>query len=71
MMCSGTCRCTRTRCSRSSCRRTAAALHRGDEHTEQARLFWFTVEFGLIREDGRLKIYGSGLASSHGSRSTR
>ncbi len=24
------------------------------------RLFWFTVEFGLIKEDGRVKIYGSG-----------
>lgn len=44
-----------------------AALVAGDEHTEAlARLFWFTVEFGLIREDGRLKIYGSGLISSHG-----
>jgi phenylalanine-4-hydroxylase len=31
-----------------------------------ARLFWFTVEFGLIREDGAAKIYGSGLISSHG-----
>ena len=31
-----------------------------------ARLFWFTVEFGLIREDGRLKLYGSGLISSEG-----
>jgi len=30
------------------------------------RLFWFTVEFGLIKEDGRTKIYGSGLISSHG-----
>src|ERR687896_972394 len=30
-----------------------------------ARLFWFTVEFGLIRERGRIKIYGSGLISSH------
>jgi phenylalanine-4-hydroxylase len=30
-----------------------------------ARLFWFTVEFGLIREAGRIKIYGSGLISSH------
>jgi phenylalanine-4-hydroxylase len=30
-----------------------------------ARLFWFTVEFGLIREGGRVKIYGSGLISSH------
>lgn len=36
-------------------------------HVERlARLFWFTVEFGLIREDGRLKVYGSGLVSSHG-----
>jgi phenylalanine-4-hydroxylase len=30
------------------------------------RLFWFTVEFGLIRQDGGLKVYGSGLISSHG-----
>lgn len=29
------------------------------------RLFWFTVEFGLIREGGRVKVYGSGLVSSH------
>jgi len=28
-----------------------------------ARLFWFTVEFGLIRENG-VKVYGSGLISS-------
>jgi phenylalanine-4-hydroxylase len=31
-----------------------------------ARLFWFTVEFGLVREAGKVKIYGSGLISSHG-----
>lgn len=45
-----------------------AALHTDDpRHTERlARLFWFTVEFGLIREDGKLKIYGSGLISSEG-----
>jgi phenylalanine-4-hydroxylase len=30
------------------------------------RLFWFTVEFGLIRQEGALKVYGSGLISSHG-----
>jgi phenylalanine-4-hydroxylase len=30
------------------------------------RIFWFTVEFGLIRQDGGLKVYGSGLISSHG-----
>ena len=33
--------------------------------TAMARLFWFTVEFGLIRERGRTRIYGSGLISSH------
>lgn len=35
------------------------------EDTEKmARLFWFTVEFGLVREKGQTKIYGSGLISS-------
>ncbi|MCC5787148.1 MAG: phenylalanine 4-monooxygenase [Phycisphaerales bacterium] len=45
-----------------------AALHANDPvHVERlARLFWFTVEFGLIHEDNRLKIYGSGLMSSIG-----
>ena len=33
---------------------------------EVTRLFWFTVEFGLVREGGRSRIYGSGLISSHG-----
>ena len=28
------------------------------------RLFWFSVEFGLIREHGELRLYGSGLISS-------
>ncbi len=30
------------------------------------RVFWYTVEFGLIREDGHIKVYGSGLISSNG-----
>ena len=31
-----------------------------------ARLYWYTVEFGLIREDGDLKLYGAGIVSSFG-----
>ena len=30
------------------------------------RVFWYTVEFGLIRQGGRFKVYGSGLISSNG-----
>jgi len=29
-----------------------------------ARLYWYTVEFGLIQTDRGLKIYGAGIASS-------
>jgi phenylalanine-4-hydroxylase len=45
-----------------------AALHCNDPRDVErlARLFWFTVEFGLIREGGRVKLYGSGLISSLG-----
>ena len=44
-----------------------AAGAKTDEATERmARLFWFTVEFGLVREGGAIKVYGSGLISSHG-----
>lgn len=31
-----------------------------------ARLYWHTVEFGLAREHGEVKILGAGLASSFG-----
>ena len=31
-----------------------------------ARLYWYCVEFGLIREDGELRAYGSGILSSAG-----
>lgn len=31
-----------------------------------ARLYWYTVEFGLIRDGDRLKIFGAGIVSSNG-----
>ncbi len=37
-----------------------------DKLERMGRLFWFTVEFGIIRQDGEIKLYGSGLISSHG-----
>jgi phenylalanine-4-hydroxylase len=43
-----------------------AGLTRQEDLDRMARLFWFTVEFGLVQEDGRVKVYGSGLISSHG-----
>ncbi|MAJ97888.1 MAG: phenylalanine-4-hydroxylase [Flavobacteriales bacterium] len=30
------------------------------------RIYWFTIEFGLIREEDKKCIYGSGIASSFG-----
>ena len=44
----------------------AAAARTEEETLQMARLFWFTVEFGLVHEEGRLKVYGSGLISSAG-----
>ncbi|MEO7478912.1 MAG: phenylalanine 4-monooxygenase [Lysobacteraceae bacterium] len=37
-----------------------------DALTHLTRLYWYTVEFGLIREPSGLRIYGSGIVSSKG-----
>ncbi len=65
-------------CAASAARRASAIA---DEHEKlrsltsniraMSRFFWFSVEFGLMRSraprgDGPLKVYGSGLLSSHG-----
>src|SRR6478672_3019001 len=42
-----------------------AAIAAG-EGDRAARLYWHSVEFGLAREQGELKILGAGLASSFG-----
>ncbi|WP_234181148.1 phenylalanine 4-monooxygenase [Sphingopyxis sp. NFH-91] len=36
-----------------------------DALKQLARLYWYTVEFGLIREGGDLRIYGAGIVSSY------
>ena len=46
--------------------RVCARLTDKDQLERMGRLFWFTVEFGVIRQNGVIKLYGSGLISSHG-----
>lgn len=46
--------------------KVCAGLKSTEALERMGRLFWFTVEFGLIRENGQVKVYGSGLISSHG-----
>ena len=36
------------------------------DHVMLARLFWFTVEFGLVNTDDGIRAYGAGIMSSPG-----
>src|SRR5438045_589700 len=45
----------------------AAARAASAEEVERiGRLYWYTLEFGVLRERGGLKVYGAGLLSSFG-----
>ncbi len=46
--------------------KVCAGLKTTEALERMGRLFWFTVEFGVIHEAGKIKVYGSGLISSHG-----
>jgi phenylalanine-4-hydroxylase len=44
-----------------------AAMAAGPEDVERiGRLYWYTLEFGVVREEAELKVYGAGLLSSFG-----
>jgi len=46
----------------------AAAVRLSDEESLRflSRVFWFTLEFGVVMEDGELRAYGAGILSSSG-----
>lgn len=40
--------------------------HSHEAFERLSRVYWFTIEFGVVREDKELKAYGTGLLSSAG-----
>ncbi|HEX7087854.1 MAG TPA: hypothetical protein VF198_15960 [Vicinamibacterales bacterium] len=46
--------------------KAAVSVDSGDKVLALKRLSWFSIEFGLIEEEGRTKIFGAGILSSIG-----
>jgi phenylalanine-4-hydroxylase len=46
--------------------RVCYSMESEEKLERMGRLYWYTFEFGLIRQDGAVKVYGSGVASSQG-----
>jgi phenylalanine-4-hydroxylase len=46
--------------------RVCASIEDAGVLEKLGRLFWYTVEFGVIRQREGIKVYGSGLISSYG-----
>jgi phenylalanine-4-hydroxylase len=44
----------------------ARRLARAESLRFLARVFWFSLEFGTVVEDGELRAYGAGILSSYG-----
>lgn len=44
----------------------AALAASADDIERIGRVYWYTLEFGVVREEGALKVYGAGLLSSFG-----
>ncbi len=41
-------------------------IHQKEIILKLQRLYWFTIEFGLINEDNKIKVFGAGIISSKG-----
>jgi phenylalanine-4-hydroxylase len=46
--------------------KAVAAATKGDQVLALKRFSWFSIEFGLIREAGEIKVFGAGILSSTG-----
>ena len=46
--------------------KAASTTPRGDQVLALKRFSWFSIEFGLIEEEGQTKVFGAGILSSTG-----